>query len=60
MNSNNLTPIFCNYCNKANSIPRIQEYRTSTEIIKEAKWVCPNCGALVRRETISREPIRKD
>lgn len=56
---NSVTPKIetCYVCHRGTARPRINEKRTSTEIVVEASWVCPNCGNLFKRGEIERRPI---
>lgn len=60
MTANYNFQVRCNSCGKANARARVSEVRTRTHIIKEAKYVCPLCNAYVKRDEISRTPIKTD
>ena len=47
----------CYSCHKGTARPRIQEIRTNTKIIVEAKWVCPNCGNIFKHGVIEEKAL---
>jgi PHP family Zn ribbon phosphoesterase len=47
----------CYSCHRGTARPRLQETRTATEIIVEAKWVCPNCGSPFKHGVVEKRPI---
>lgn len=52
----NTRPIFCNYCNKSNAVARVTEVVNESEIISQAKWICPLCNNVVKVAELGRKP----
>jgi len=57
--SNFVTPRVevCYSCHRGSARPRVSEYRTATEVVVEALWVCPNCQNSFKRGVVSRTPV---
>jgi len=47
----------CYSCHRGTARPRLSNVKSGTNMIVEAKWVCPNCGSAFKHGVVSSTPI---